>query len=336
MEFVRLDIHIRDVHLKIKRFKCQFCDKMFGRSGNRLTHMRRVHREQFDEEAAEMFFRREQIERGMNPRHTPAREKPRHRQLHRRVCPYCNLQFARLDIHIQDVHLKLKKYGCHLCDLRFAQSGNRMKHLKRVHKGFDKEVAKLYFRREQEERTRKKEEDETRRKDSFLTRSLSWEKRNHNQPRSGGYSRCRRVCPYCNGSFVRLDVHIRDVHLKIKRYKCEFCDKRFSQGGSRPDPNITTPDSPTGLIDPQNFTKGPGQCPYCKDFKKGLRSHIQIVHLKMWRYACSSCDKRFSVLTNLKSHLSHAHKMSSEQIKQLLGKKHSQHGGCRRPPPPPE
>ena len=63
MEFVRLDIHIRDVHLKIKRFKCQFCDKMFGRSGNRLTHMRRVHREQFDEQAAEMFFRREQLER---------------------------------------------------------------------------------------------------------------------------------------------------------------------------------------------------------------------------------------------------------------------------------
>jgi len=56
---------MREVHLKIKRFKCQFCDKLFGRSGNRLAHMRNVHKEHFEQNAAERFFRKEQVERGM-------------------------------------------------------------------------------------------------------------------------------------------------------------------------------------------------------------------------------------------------------------------------------
>ena len=65
IQFARLDIHIREVHLKIKRYKCQFCEKRFGRSANRLSHMRNVHNELFDPVRAELYFQREQLERGI-------------------------------------------------------------------------------------------------------------------------------------------------------------------------------------------------------------------------------------------------------------------------------
>ena len=48
-----------------------------------------------------------------------------------------------------------------------------MTHLKRVHRGFDKEAAKLYFKREQLEREKKKE-DEVRRQEDIWVRSMSW------------------------------------------------------------------------------------------------------------------------------------------------------------------
>ena len=66
-KYARLDVHIRNVHLKMKRFRCQFCEKRFGQSGHRLVHMRNVHKEVFDQTAAEEFFRREQLERGKLP-----------------------------------------------------------------------------------------------------------------------------------------------------------------------------------------------------------------------------------------------------------------------------
>ena len=63
--FAFLNIHIKEVHLKIKCFKCQFCARRFVRSGNRLAHMRNVHKELFDRNEADRFFRREREENGI-------------------------------------------------------------------------------------------------------------------------------------------------------------------------------------------------------------------------------------------------------------------------------
>ena len=48
-------------------------------------------------------------------------------------CPLCGKSFVKLQIHIRDVHLKLRPYKCHFCEKTFGQSGNRRVHMKRYH-----------------------------------------------------------------------------------------------------------------------------------------------------------------------------------------------------------
>ena len=61
--FKQIKIHIQTVHFKLKPYRCQFCNQTFGRSGNRLMHMRNRHPVLFDQTKAEIFFRIERQER---------------------------------------------------------------------------------------------------------------------------------------------------------------------------------------------------------------------------------------------------------------------------------
>ncbi|XP_063684442.1 PR domain zinc finger protein 5-like [Bolinopsis microptera] len=146
--FKQVKIHVETVHLKLKQYRCQFCDKRFGRSGDRLVHMRNVHTEVYDKKSAEQFFKRERMER---------ERWARKRKPHNRIglCPHCNVHFARLDIHIPTVHLKLKQYRCQFCDKRFGRSGDRLVHMRNVHtEVYDKKSAEQFFKRERMERER--------------------------------------------------------------------------------------------------------------------------------------------------------------------------------------
>ena len=49
-------------------------------------------------------------------------------------CPYCHKFFAaKLNRHINGVHLKLRPYRCNFCDATFTQAGNRATHMGSVH-----------------------------------------------------------------------------------------------------------------------------------------------------------------------------------------------------------
>ena len=64
--FKQIKIHIQTVHFKLKPYKCQFCSQGFGRSGNRLMHMRNMHAEVYDQRSAEIFFMLEKRRRAKN------------------------------------------------------------------------------------------------------------------------------------------------------------------------------------------------------------------------------------------------------------------------------
>lgn len=68
----------------------------------------------------------------------------------------------------------------------------------------------------------------------------------------------------------------------------------------------------------ETYNPGSGQCPFCNQHKKFLRSHIKIVHFKVKRHACLECNTKFSVLTNLKSHLYYSHKMDFKEIERVI------------------
>ena len=44
----------------------------------------------------------------------------------------------------------------------------------------------------------------------------------------------RGECPYCHKFFrTRLKQHVNAVHLKLRPYKCHFCEATFGQQGTR-------------------------------------------------------------------------------------------------------
>lgn len=71
-------------------------------------------------------------------------------------------------------------------------------------------------------------------------------------------------CEMCCREFVNLKSHHDIVHLKIKKYVCDLCEKK-------------------------RFGK-----------MNGLVRHIKAVHLGVSPYSCNECDKKFKEKSSLK------------------------------------
>ena len=67
--------------------------------------------------------------------------------------------------------------------------------------------------------------------------------------------------------------HINSVHEDQKNYKCDLCDKAFTQIWN-------------------------------------LKTHINSVHEGLKNHKCDLCDKNFSEAGNLKKHIKSVHKCS--------------------------
>ena len=78
--------HIKAVHDVLKPFKCSFCDHTFSNKSNMAVHIRAIHNEQ--------SFK----------------------------CPLCGYNFKSLEKHISSVHDGIKPFKCDICQNRFART----------------------------------------------------------------------------------------------------------------------------------------------------------------------------------------------------------------------
>ena len=78
-------------------------------------------------------------------------------------------------------------------------------------------------------------------------------------------STCRICSKVFSNKYVK-EQHHKDVHLKIKNFKCQHCDYRCVK-------------------------------------QSNLRQHHKDVHLKLKDFKCSHCNYRCSQKSNLKKHL---------------------------------
>ena len=62
-----------------------------------------------------------------------------------------------------------------------------------------------------------------------------------------------------------LKVHIKTVHEGLKPFKCNQCEKSFSQAGN-------------------------------------LKSHVEVVHEGLKKHKCEKCEKSFGAPGDLKKH----------------------------------
>lgn len=122
-------------------------------------------------------------------------------------CNVCHKKFTQvsnLNLHTRS-HTKEKPFACHECPKFFSTSSNLKVHLK-IHTGIKDHTCGLCSK-------------------AFKTASeLKSHEGTHSQVKN-------KVCKHCGKSFYKtayLNVHIKNVHYGVKKYKCDSCNKAFS------------------------------------------------------------------------------------------------------------
>ena len=105
-------------------------------------------------------------------------------------------------------------------------------------------------------------------------------------------------CDQCTGSFTLkryLVLHKKYVHLKIRPYKCNVCEKSFPTMQKLSSHEIS-----------HNKTKSAiytcDQCPGTFTLKESVGRHKKTVHQKILPHKCNICDKSFANMSKLKRH----------------------------------
>ena len=98
-----------------------------------------------------------------------------------------------------------------------------------------------------------------------------------------------------------LKKHILTIHASLEDYKCELCDKSFSQVDN--------------LKRHIHKVHEDYKCDLCSNSfssRQTLKRHINRVHEGSKDYKCDSCGKSFSKIYKLKTHHHTVHSLCSQ------------------------
>ena len=113
-------------------------------------------------------------------------------------------------------------------------------------------------------------------------------------------------CPQCKFEATRMSHlrdHIQNKHLKLK-YECDICGRMLSSQGTLKIHRRTEHEGIWWRCKEQN-------CDYEAKDSSSLNYHKKVVH-DGERLACPKCNKYFTKITSLRSHLSKKHKAGME------------------------
>jgi len=113
-------------------------------------------------------------------------------------------------------------------------------------------------------------------------------------------------CPQCKFEATRMSHlrdHIQNKHLKLK-YECDICGRMLSSKGTLKIHRRTEHEGIWWRCKEQN-------CDYEAKDSSSLNYHKKVVH-DGERLACPKCNKYFTKITSLRSHLSKKHKAGME------------------------
>ncbi|OXA47342.1 Zinc finger protein 91 [Folsomia candida] len=290
--------HIRNEHTENptrfpftteKAYRCTTCGRRFSFANNltrhEVTHLEKFRQRIFKcELCAQTFFHKAHLQRHIQVVHENQRNHP---------CTFCGKRFStatNMRIHVEATHTgnAEKIHSCHKCGYKTHSKGTLANHAIRHNPANRREC---YFCKKQFFYFSKLICGNI-----FKTpRTLSTHIKMHHT------SRDRPSCDICHRVFYTSETlrrHIDAIHSTIDRprFPCGFpdCDK-FYLTKDDVSAHIKTQHSETPIRFP---------CTLCgKEFKTRaeLEKHISI-HTKEKSYVCSTCERRFPSLSNLRSH----------------------------------
>ncbi|XP_017656490.1 PR domain zinc finger protein 5 isoform X2 [Nannospalax galili] len=257
------------IHSEDKPYKCKLCGKGFAHRNVYRNH-KKTHSEErpFQCEECKALFR------------TPF-SLQRHLLIHNSErtfkCHHCDATFKRkdtLNVHVQVVHERHKKYRCELCNKAFVTPSVLRSH-KKTHTGEKEKVCPYCGQK------------------FASSGTLRVHIRSHTGERP-------YQCPYCEKGFSKNDglkMHIR-THTREKPYQCSECSKAFSQK--------------RGLDEHKRTHTGekPFQCDVCDlafSLKKMLIRHKMTHNPNRPMAECHFCHKKFTRNDYLKVHMDNIH-----------------------------
>ena len=226
------------------KYFCAICNKGFKKKNTMFQHIKNIHENNrpYCIICFRSFSKQSDLDDHIEKVHD--KKKP--------FCEFCSKSYSsknELDYHIARVHEKKKPLMCDFCCKRFAKNSELNKHVIAKHSG------KVRF--------------QCKKCDIGFP-----DKRSFQEHLDSVHEGKRYDCPHCDYKSAHkqyITEHISSVHEKKKPFKCNVCNKDFSQ-------------------------------------KSGLYLHNKRLHQTVGRpFKCDTCDKSYITSIELKSHIKHTH-----------------------------
>lgn len=287
---------------------CNFCEKPI-RSNNLEEHLRLIHTFKYCDlcktEVKEKFFKAHMKSHEESKvfcelcnklvkkqdfikhckKHQGFDAIDRREKVNRKVCDICGYQVegkGTLNKHMREKHDEGQNY-CDLCE-KYVWIKCYDKHIKDVHEDhedFCKTCSKWFKYYKTHMRTSHK--DVVKFCDYCQVDVEAHTLENH---MATVHSKQSRFCETCNKEFfefVCYKNHVRNIHLKVKSYKCSECD----------------------------FTTA---------YRTSMDKHILGTHTRNQKYVCEICAKEFIVKDNLRKHIRMIHNGQQKSVCTYCGK----------------
>jgi uncharacterized Zn-finger protein len=134
-------------------------------------------------------------------------------------------------------------------------------------------------------------------------------------------SRGASTCEYCGKHYsTRYDLknHIERRHLKIFKFQCDICEKKFFRNyevtAHKKRVHFTKRRKLRGSnVTSYKYKREKQSCPYCSKFidKTEMNLHIQR-HLNIKPFKCDKCVRAFVRVADLNFHIKNHHEVSKE------------------------
>lgn len=269
------------VNLDVTNLSCKLCTKSLNTIQEFFDHITSKHGSKIDKKESTFLISFKLSDGEMN-------------------CMDCGETFRFFGTLLRHAHHEIGTYICEICGRGFMGKSHVESHVKNVHSGSTypcKDCSEIFATKSSLQTHNDKVHNTIKLKCPLCPEILgSKYLKTRHLALLHDVQAVKFVCDACGLIFLcksKLISHVRNVHLKEKRFTCEICGfKVFNQYYLK-----------RHLV--KHSDERPFECEFCKKTFRRLKTlnfHVRI-HTDDKRYKCKDCGKAFVQVSSLKSHI---------------------------------